>query len=86
MCEFKYCEGPHACFLRDISPCPAACKSEAAVPAPSNKNHGFVDRDDMISSFEAAERADTLRMQLDKIRVSSKLQRVINLLNQRQSA
>jgi len=36
MCMFKKCEGPHACLLKNVSPCPTA----PAGPANSNVRDG----------------------------------------------
>ncbi len=86
MCKFKHCEGPHACFLRDISPCPEASQAETIAPEPSNRNHGFVDHPDLVESLEIVETEDALGKQLKQIRVSSKILRAIEVLGQRNAS
>lgn len=85
MCKFKHCAGAHACFLRDISPCPEACDAAPAMPEPSNKNHGFIDRSDLINSFDGLGRRDALENQLTQLRISSKMLRAVEVLAQRKT-
>jgi hypothetical protein len=58
MCEFKFCAGAHACFLRNVSPCP---KAEHVPVTPGGtaetaarlglRNRGFLDRDQLIAAL-----------------------------------
>ena len=89
MCAFKYCKGPEACFLRDISPCPGACKPElslseraANIDRVGPRNRGFVEREGLAEVLGLDGDADPLRAQLRRIRVTSKLERAVTVLGQ----
>ena len=89
MCAFKYCKGPEACFLRDISPCPGAMKPDlslsekaANIDKPGPRNRGFVDRNELAAALGLNGEADPLRAQLRHIRVTSKLERAVELMEQ----
>jgi len=91
MCKFKHCKGPHACFLRDISPCPGASKSNAAEPANVDAPHqrvrsrGFVDRDALARAL-VSDRAEVSVQTVMRVeRVSSKVLRAVEVLGQRSS-
>ncbi len=92
MCEFKYCKGPEACFLRDISPCPGACKS--TVPEPSNDNfprnrsrsRGFVDREALVRALGVDDATLSVQSVMRVQRVSSKLQRALEVMELRRGA
>lgn len=84
MCNFKNCQGPHACFLRDISPCPASMGHEAeetgseirrATSRPRSK--GFLDRDELIAALgvedDQATPAPANDSDSNVVRISSKI-------------
>ncbi len=86
MCKFKHCKGPHACFLRDISPCPGASKSEAPEPAnidaphPRARSRGFVDRDALARALVTDRAASSVQSVMTVERVSSKILRAMEIL------
>ena len=93
MCVFKHCKGPEACFLRDISPCPGADQKDVSLSAraanvdrPTEPSKGFVDRDGLAKALGIDGDADPLRAQLRHLRVTSKLERVAELMNQRKAS
>ena len=90
MCIFKNCQGPHACFLRDISPCPSAVEQETeakktevrrATSRPISK--GFLDRDELIAALGVEEDdvpAPANDANSNVVRISSKILRVAEAL------
>lgn len=58
MCEFKFCRGAGACFLKDVSPCPGKCATASRpgrVRVTSRdlglRYDGFLDRDFVIEAL-----------------------------------
>ena len=93
MCAFKHCKGPEACFLRDISPCPGACKPDlhlnekvANTDKPGPRNRGFVDREGLAAALGLDGEADPLRAQLRHLRVTSKLERAMEVMGQKKAS
>ena len=89
MCEFKYCKGPDACFLRDISPCKNARRSfDPKVPANVDRprNRGFVDRDALARALVEDRAIASARSAVALERVSSKFLRAVEAINQREKA
>lgn len=92
MCAFKYCKGPEACFLRDISPCPGAWNSQppANVDTAEHdrgaRNRGFVDRDGLAKALGLDGEADPLRARIRHLRVTSKLERAMQMMGQRRAS
>ena len=86
MCKFKHCKGPEECFLRDISPCPGAAKSEAPEPANIDAPHrrarsrGFVDRDALARALLADRASNSVQSVMAVERVSSKIVRAMEVL------
>lgn len=86
MCKFKHCKGPEACFLRDISPCPGASKSDAPKPAnidaphPRAQRRGFVDRDDLARALVTDRATSSVQSVMAVERVSSKILRAMEVL------
>ena len=75
MCEFKFCAGAHACFLRNVSPCPKSERSNATVepmPTPGGRNRGFLDRDQLIAVL-GVEESDPQAAEQRMGRIVSKL-------------
>lgn len=91
MCKFKYCKGPHQCFLRDISPCPGAChegpQEPANIDAPHRRarRHGFVDRDALAHALLEDRASASIQSVLSIQRVSSKVMRAVEVLGQQSS-
>lgn len=89
MCKFKHCAGPHACFLRDISPCPSRCEDKSA-PEDVVERVNTRTRTSGFASYELFE-ADLSASNSDKApaeranlgRVKSKVLRAVELLHQR---
>lgn len=93
MCAFKYCKGPEACFLRDISPCPGAHKPElhrnelpANVDKPGPRNRGFVDREGLAAALGLSGEADPLRAQMRHLRVTSKIERAMEVMGRKKAS
>lgn len=93
MCKFKNCEGPHACFLRDISPCPRSRATEVTkTTAPRQYGHlrvvsrGFLDQDELNRALgmEAETVPEEPRKNIG--RVSSKLMRAVEVLGLREAS
>lgn len=91
MCAFKYCKGPEACFLRDISPCPGVGQkpslSELAAndDRPGPRHRGFVDREALAKALGIDGDADPLRAQIRHLRVTSKLERAVEVMGQQRA-
>ena len=88
MCEFKYCKGPHACFLRDISPCPGACKDSSAKPMERTervRSRGFVDRDALAHALIEDRAESSVQSVMTVERISSKMLRALEVMGQRQT-
>lgn len=84
-CEFKYCKGPHACFLRDISPCPGACgASSESEPEERVRSRGFVDREALARALMEDRAATSVQTVMTVERVSSKFVRALEVMGQRQ--
>lgn len=90
MCEFKYCQGEHACFLRMSSPCPRA-KAWAAkargddqilvsMSEPGQQSKGFLDRNRLIEVL-GIEGSDRVPVEQNVVRITSKLRRVASRIN-----
>lgn len=82
MCQFKFCEGAHACFLKDSSPCPAAIQANsntapAQVAAQADRlrlcSKGFLDRDQLIAALGLEGHEPETREPARILRVASKL-------------
>jgi hypothetical protein len=89
MCEFKYCEGPHACFLRDISPCKNASRVfEPKVPANTDRprRRGFVDRDALARALVEDRATASVQSAMAVERVSTKFLKAVEAINQREKA
>ncbi|MEM7753592.1 MAG: hypothetical protein AAF230_09275 [Pseudomonadota bacterium] len=85
MCEFKYCKGPQACFLRDISPCPGACSSETVETRERTRSRGFVDREALARALLEDRASASIQSVLAVERVSSKFLRAVEVMGQRAS-
>jgi hypothetical protein len=55
---FKKCEGPHACLLKNVSPCPATLDSDGEAMAADiqrgssrPRSRGFVAQDELIEAL-----------------------------------
>ena len=86
-CEFKYCKGPHACFLRDISPCPGASGTRSEGKSESEervRSHGFVDREALARALVEDRAANSVQTVMTVERVSSKFVRALEVMGQRQ--
>ena len=87
MCEFKYCKGPEACFLRDISPCANARRTfDPKEPANMDRprNRGFVDRDALVRALVEDRATASVQSAIAVERVSSKFLRAVDAINQRE--
>lgn len=76
MCEFKNCRGVHQCLLRETSPCPGVCQSEASTGRLADiasrlglRGNGFLDQGALIAALgidtiptDAARSADIIRI------------------------
>ncbi|MEM9426562.1 MAG: hypothetical protein AAGA06_07650 [Pseudomonadota bacterium] len=86
-CEFKYCKGPNACFLKDISPCPGACRSEAdeetTAPRDRVRSRGFVDREALARVLLEDHPSTPVQSIMNVERVSSKFLRAVEVMGQR---
>ncbi len=79
--------------MRDISPCPGACKPELSLSERAAntdrvgpRNRGFVDRDGLAEALGLDGEADPLRAQLRHLRVTSKLERAAEVIAQRKAS
>lgn len=83
-CEFKYCKGREACFLRDISPCPGACRSVAeTAPRERVRSRGFVDREALARALLEDHPSPSVKSVVTVERVSSKFLRAVEVMGQR---
>lgn len=62
MCKFNKCQGPHACFLKNISPCPSALGAEGAAVAADiervtsrPRSRGFIRQDELLEALGVAD-------------------------------
>jgi len=82
MCQFKFCAGAHACFLKDVSPCPSAVLANTDT-APSSvaveagrlglRGKGFLDRDQLIAALGLEDHVPEARDSANIVRIASKL-------------
>ena len=91
MCNFKNCQGPHACFLRDISPCPESLSENATTEEPRvtsrMRSRGFIDRDELIAALEVEDAAAKVaESNSNVVRITSKIQRVAEVLAHRKAS
>ena len=84
MCNFKHCKGPHACFLRDISPCPEACVSASDADVPQRpqrvRSKGFIDQDALIAALGIDNELSEVAANDNVVRVTSKILRAAETL------
>ena len=82
MCQFKFCEGAHACFLKDSSPCPAQVQANSntapveiveQVERLGLRGKGFLDRDQLIAALGLEGHEPEPREPARIIRIASKL-------------
>ncbi len=93
MCKFKNCEGPHACFLRDISPCPGSRAAETPDTSTAMKvahlrvvSRGFLDQEELIRALGIDDEPVSEDPEKAVRRVSSKLQRAAEVLGLREAS
>lgn len=84
-CEFKYCKGPKACFLKDISPCPGTCLSNDETKAHRDRvrSRGFVDREALARVLLEDRPTSPVQSIMNVERVSSKFLRAVEVMGQR---